>query len=419
MMSWQTNLDPTVKAAMTAAETKIQPKLQAIGDQVLTNQARVLQAFREHQVAESSLSGTTGYGYNDEGRDQLDAIYAQVFGGEAAMVRPQFVSGTHAIGTAFFGLLRPGDTLLYLTGMPYDTLQEVIGIAGNGVGSLKEFGIQFEKVDLTTAGKVDWAAAKNTLQQHPNVVALQRSRGYASRESFTVAELAEMIQFIRKYAPDTKIFVDNCYGEFSETQEPLMVGANLMAGSLIKNPGAGLVQTGGYVAGDADLVERVGYALTVPGIGQEEAATQQNMRAMIQGFFLAPHVVGEAIKGAIYAAALLEELGLTVSPKWQAPRTDLIQTIDFGNAKAMEKFAGAIQQFSPIDSFVTPIAEPMAGYEDPVIMAAGTFVQGASIELSADGPMRPPYTLYLQGGLTFEHVKLAVTLAANAALTTA
>lgn len=198
-----------------------------------------------------------------------------------------------------------------------------------------------------------------------------------------------------------------------------MVGANLMAGSLIKNPGAGLVQTGGYVAGDADLVERVGYALTVPGIGQEEAATQQNMRAMIQGFFLAPHVVGEAIKGAIYAAVLLEELGFTVSPKWQAPRTDLIQTIDFGNAKAMEKFAGAIQQFSPIDSFVTPIAEPMAGYEDPVIMAAGTFVQGASIELSADGPMRPPYTLYLQGGLTFEHVKLAVTLAANAALATA
>lgn len=417
-MSWQTDLDPTVQTAMSAAEAKIKPRLAAIGAQVLTNQARVLQAFRDHQVAESSLNGTTGYGYNDEGRDQLDAIYAQAFGGEAAMVRPQFVSGTHAIGTAFFGLLRPGDTLLYLTGTPYDTLQEVIGIAGNGIGSLKEFGIHFEKVALTAAGKVDWAAAKVALQRQPQVVALQRSRGYASRESFTVAELAEMIRFIRQFAPNTKVFVDNCYGEFSETKEPLMVGANLMAGSLIKNPGAGLVQTGGYVAGDADLVERVGYALTVPGIGQEEAATQQNMRAMIQGFFLAPHVVGEAIKGAIYAAALLEELGLTVSPKWQAPRTDLIQTINFGNAQAMEKFAGAIQRFSPIDSFVTPIAEPMAGYEDPVIMAAGTFVQGASIELSADGPMRPPYTLYLQGGLTFEHVKLAVTLAANAALAT-
>ncbi|ATO44009.1 methionine gamma-lyase family protein [Loigolactobacillus coryniformis] len=410
--NWQ-QIDPKLAALVTQVDQQIQPELAKISARVLYNQHKVLRAFRDQRVATASFAGTTGYGYDDEGRDQLDAVYAQAFGGEAAIVRPQFVSGTHAIGTAFFGLLRPGDELLYLTGMPYDTLQEVIGVAGDGVGSLKEFGIGFDYVPLTAAGKVATDQIAAHLKPQTKVVAIQRSRGYASRDSFTVAEIAAMIKAVRQLAPEVTIFVDNCYGEFSETQEPLSVGADLMAGSLIKNPGGGLAKTGGYIAGRRDLVEKVGYALTVPGIGAEEAATLNNLSDMFQGFFLAPHVVGEAIKGAIFTAALLAQLNLDVQPTWQAPRTDLIQTVNFGNADAMVTFAKAIQQFSPIDAFVAPIPSEMAGYEDPIIMAAGTFVQGASVELSADGPLRPPYTLYIQGGLTFEHVKLAITAAAN------
>ena len=410
--NWQ-KIDPKLAALVTQVDQQIQPELAKISARVLYNQHKVLRAFRDQRVATASFAGTTGYGYDDEGRDQLDAVYAQAFGGEAAIVRPQFVSGTHAIGTAFFGLLRPGDELLYLTGMPYDTLQEVIGVAGDGVGSLKEFGIGFDYVPLTAAGKVATDQIAAHLKPQTKVVAIQRSRGYASRDSFTVAEIAVMIKAVRQLAPEVTIFVDNCYGEFSETQEPLSVGADLMAGSLIKNPGGGLAKTGGYIAGRRDLVEKVGYALTVPGIGAEEAATLNNLSDMFQGFFLAPHVVGEAIKGAIFTAALLAQLNLDVQPAWQAPRTDLIQTVNFGNADAMVTFAKAIQQFSPIDAFVAPIPSEMAGYEDPIIMAAGTFVQGASVELSADGPLRPPYTLYIQGGLTFEHVKLAITAAAN------
>lgn len=410
--NWQ-QIDPKLAALVTQVDQQIQPELAKISARVLYNQHKVLRAFRDQRVATASFAGTTGYGYDDEGRDQLDAVYAQAFGGEAAIVRPQFVSGTHAIGTAFFGLLRPGDELLYLTGMPYDTLQEVIGVAGDGVGSLKEFGIGFDYVPLIAAGKVAADQIAAHLKPQTKVVAIQRSRGYASRDSFTVAEIAAMIKAVRQLAPEVTIFVDNCYGEFSETQEPLSVGADLMAGSLIKNPGGGLAKTGGYIAGRRDLVEKVGYALTVPGIGAEEAATLNNLSDMFQGFFLAPHVVGEAIKGAIFTAALLAQLNLDVQPTWQAPRTDLIQTVNFGNADAMVTFAKAIQQFSPIDAFVAPIPSEMAGYEDPIIMAAGTFVQGASVELSADGPLRPPYTLYIQGGLTFEHVKLAITAAAN------
>ena len=410
--NWQ-QIDPKLAALVTQVDQQIQPELAKISARVLYNQHKVLRAFRDQRVATASFAGTTGYGYDDEGRDQLDAVYAQAFGGEAAIVRPQFVSGTHAIGTAFFGLLRPGDELLYLTGMPYDTLQEVIGVAGDGVGSLKEFGIGFDYVPLTAAGKVAADQIAAHLKPQTKVVAIQRSRGYASRDSFTVAEIAVMIKAVRQLAPEVTIFVDNCYGEFSETQEPLSVGADLIAGSLIKNPGGGLAKTGGYIAGRRDLVEKVGYALTVPGIGAEEAATLNNLSDMFQGFFLAPHVVGEAIKGAIFTAALLAQLNLDVQPTWQAPRTDLIQTVNFGNADAMVTFAKAIQQFSPIDAFVAPIPSEMSGYEDPIIMAAGTFVQGASVELSADGPLRPPYTLYIQGGLTFEHVKLAITAAAN------
>lgn len=409
-------ISPQLQSLVTQVDQQIQPRLAQISAQVLTNQRKVLTAFRDQKVAAESFNGTTGYGYDDAGRDQLDAIYAQAFGGEAALVRPQFVSGTHAIGTAFFGMLRPGDQLLYLTGMPYDTLQEVIGLAGNGIGSLKDFGVTFDQIPLTAAGKVALSEIPAHITPQTKVVAIQRSRGYSNRDSFTIAEIATMIKAVRRVAPDVTIFVDNCYGEFSETKEPLEVGADLIAGSLIKNPGGGLARTGGYVAGNQDLVEKIGYALTVPGIGSEEAPTLNSLGNMFQGFFLAPHVVGEALKGAVFTAALLERLGLDVRPKWNAPRTDLIQTVNFGEVKAMTKFAEEIQRFSPVDAFVTPIPSDMAGYEDKIIMAAGTFVQGASVELSADGPLRPPYTLYLQGGLTYEHVKLAITAAANAVM---
>lgn len=409
-------ISPQLQSLVTQVDQQIQPRLAQISAQVLTNQRKVLTAFRDQKVAAESFNGTTGYGYDDAGRDQLDAIYAQAFGGEAALVRPQFVSGTHAIGTAFFGMLRPGDQLLYLTGMPYDTLQEVIGLAGNGIGSLKDFGVTFDQIPLTAAGKVALSEIPAHITPQTKVVAIQRSRGYSNRDSFTIAEIATMIKAVRRVAPDVTIFVDNCYGEFSETKEPLEVGADLIAGSLIKNPGGGLARTGGYVAGNQDLVEKIGYALTVPGIGSEEAPTLNSLGNMFQGFFLAPHVVGEALKGAVFTAALLERLGLDVRPKWNAPRTDLIQTVNFGEANAMTKFAEEIQRFSPVDAFVTPIPSDMAGYEDKIIMAAGTFVQGASVELSADGPLRPPYTLYLQGGLTYEHVKLAITAAANAVM---
>ncbi|ANK59340.1 aminotransferase class I/II-fold pyridoxal phosphate-dependent enzyme [Loigolactobacillus backii] len=412
-MSWLDKLDPKLQSFVKVVDQQVEPRFEQIRDNVLTNQEKVLTAFREHHVSMDSFTGTNGYGYDDEGRDQLDAIYADVFGGEAAMVRPQFVSGTHAIGTAFFGLLRPGDELLYITGKPYDTLQEVIGIAGNKIGSLAEFGIDFDYAPLQENGQMDQLIVKEKLAKKPKVVAIQRSRGYAIRDSFTIEQITAMIKFVRQILPNVIIFVDNCYGEFSETTEPLQVGANLMAGSLIKNPGGGLAKTGGYIAGDQKLVEKAGYALTVPGIGASESATLNTMGDMFQGFFLAPHVVGEAIKGAVYAAALLEKIGLDVQPKWDAPRTDLIQTINFGQAELMTKFAAAIQKYSPVDAYVTPIPEAMAGYEDEIIMAAGTFVQGASVELSADGPLRPPYTLYLQGGLTFEHVKLAITSAVN------
>lgn len=409
-------ISPQLQSLVTQVDQQIQPRLAQISAQVLTNQRKVLTAFRDQKVASESFNGTTGYGYDDAGRDQLDAIYAQALGGEAALVRPQFVSGTHAIGTAFFGMLRPGDQLLYLTGMPYDTLQEVIGLAGNGIGSLKDFGVTFDQIPLTAAGKVALSEIPAHITPQTKVVAIQRSRGYSNRDSFTIAEIATMIKAVRRVAPDVTIFVDNCYGEFSETKEPLEVGADLIAGSLIKNPGGGLARTGGYVAGKQDLVEKIGYALTVPGIGSEEAPTLNSLGNMFQGFFLAPHVVGEALKGAVFTAALLERLGLDVRPKWNAPRTDLIQTVNFGEANAMTKFAEEIQRFSPVDAFVTPIPSDMAGYEDKIIMAAGTFVQGASVELSADGPLRPPYTLYLQGGLTYEHVKLAITAAANAVM---
>ncbi|MBF7104028.1 aminotransferase class V-fold PLP-dependent enzyme [Pediococcus pentosaceus] len=411
-MNWKDDFKLEVKRIVEEVEKQIQPRLSEIDDQVTFNQRKVLDAFQKERISEENLNGATGYGYNDMGRDALDRVYADVFKTEDALVRPQFVSGTHAISSAYFGMLRPGDKLLYLTGMPYDTIQEVIGVTGKaGMGSLKDFKIDFDYVPLLENGKVDFKAAKTKLTDQVKVVAIQRSRGYSSRSSFTVDEIKVMVDHVREILPNAIIFVDNCYGEFSEIVEPTEVGVDVMVGSLIKNAGGGIAHTGGYVVGKQKLIEMIANRLTNVGAGKEEGATLENLRRMYQGFFMAPEVTGAAIKGAIFESAILEKCNLQVDPKWNDPRTDLIQTINFGEPDSMIRFAKQVQKNSPIDSYVDPEPSQMAGYEDKVIMAAGTFVQGASIEFSADGPIRPPYTLYLQGGLTYSHVKIAITKA--------
>lgn len=412
-MNWTIELAPELVEKIDKVDHKIADRLQAVREVTLSNQAKVLSAFRENHVSESHFLASTGYGNDDQGRDVLEAVYAQTFEAEAVLVRPQIVSGTHAISTALFGVLRPGDDLLYITGTPYDTLLEVIGVQGNGIGSFKEYNIGYDEVDLLADGNVDFDGIKQKITDKTKVIAIQRSRGYASRPSFTIEKIKEMCDFVKTIAPNIVIFVDNCYGEFAELMEPTQVGADLMAGSLIKNPGGGIAKTGGYIAGKQDLIERCAYRLTTPGVGAEGGAMLGSVFDMLQGFFLAPHVVSQAVQGAIFSAALLAEYSLDSTPKWDEPRTDLIQLIDFHNREKMIQFCQAIQKYSPIDAYVAPIPSYMAGYEDDIIMAAGTFIQGASIELSADGPLREPYSLYLQGGLTFEHVKVAVANAVN------
>lgn len=397
-----------IQALVEKTEKKIAPIHAKIAQIADSNQFRVLKSFQEHQVSDFHFTPSTGYGYDDSGRDTLESIFAEVFGGEAGLVRPQIISGTHAISTALFGVLRPGDTLLYITGKPYDTLEEIVGIRGNGIGSLKDFQIAYNSVPLTAQGRVDFSAVKQAINPKVKMVGIQRSKGYDSRPSFTIDEIAEMVQFVKEINPNIVVFVDNCYGEFTEEQEPCHVGADLMAGSLIKNPGGGLVKTGGYIVGKRALVEACACRLTSPGIGSEAGATLYSLLEMYQGFFLAPHIVAEALKGAVFTAALLEELNMKTTPSWDAKRTDLIQSVQFNDPDMMIAFCQAIQYASPINSHVTPYPSEMPGYEDHVIMAAGTFIQGASIELSADGPIRPPYDAYVQGGLTYSHVKIAV-----------
>lgn len=377
------------------------------------NQFRVLSSFQNHRVSDSHFIPSTGYGYDDIGRDTLEEIYAEVLGGEAGLVRPQIISGTHAISIALFGVLRPGDELLYITGKPYDTLEEIVGIRGNGVGSLKEFGITYNSVSLKKDGQVDFDAVEKAIKPNTKMIGIQRSKGYANRPSFTVDQIKDMINFVKEIKPDLVVFVDNCYGEFVEELEPCHVGADLMAGSLIKNPGGGLAKTGGYIVGKKEWVEACSYRLTSPGIGSEAGASLYSLQEMYQGFFMAPHIVGQALKGAILTAATLEKLGMNSNPKWNAVRTDLIQSVQFDNRDMMVAFCQAIQFASPINSHVTPYPSYMPGYEDDVIMAAGTFIQGASIELTADGPTRPPYIAYVQGGLTYSHVKTAICIALN------
>ena len=409
MNNWPQELQQIVNEI----DQQIAPQLSKIDDNILFNQNKVLQAFKDKAVAEADLIGSTGYGSDDSGRDKLDRIYAQIFHTEDALVRSQFVSGTHTLATAMAGNLLPGDELTYITGMPYDTLQQVIGIAGDGRGSLKSYGVKFSHVPLKD-GDVDFAAASKLLSEHqPKMVVIQRSRGYDTRQSFTVEKIKPMIAMIREVSPNSIVFVDNCYGEFSEKHEPTEFGADLMAGSLIKNAGGGLAKVGGYVVGKHELIENTAARLTAGGIGREEGASLNNNLDYFEGLFISPSVTGNAIKGAIYSSALLARMGAQVSPKWDDDRTDLIQAVIFHDKDKMIRFAKALQENSPINSFVDPVPSNDTGYEDQVIMADGSFVEGASIEFSGDGPIRPPYAIYMQGGLTYAHVKIAITNAVN------
>jgi cystathionine beta-lyase family protein involved in aluminum resistance len=396
---------------MESAERQIESAFRQIEKTIDLNQWKVISAFQKHKVSDYHFASSTGYGYNDRGREVLDLVYADAMGAEAALVRPHFVSGTHTIGTALFGVLRPGEHLLYITGKPYDTLHKVIGKPSDGMGSLQDFGIAYSEVALTEEGAPDWSAIAAAIQPNTKVIGIQRSRGYSWRPSFTVDQIGEMVRFVKEVNPALIVFVDNCYGEFTELQEPTQVGVDLMAGSLIKNPGGGIAPSGGYIAGRRDLVELAAYRLTAPGIGGEVGAMLGATRAMFQGLFLAPHLVGQAVKGSVFAAAVFEELGFESHPRPQTPRTDLIQAIRFTSADHLITFVQGIQKAAAVDSHVVPEPWDMPGYEHPVIMAAGTFIQGGSLELSADAPIREPYIAYLQGGLTYSHCKLGVLTA--------
>ena len=358
-------------------------------------------------MSEPCFAGTTGYGYDDLGRETLEKVYADVFGAEAALVRTTFVNGTHAIACALYGALQPGDTILAVTGAPYDTLHTAI--TGSGRGSLASLGIRYEQLELASDGGPDYAAiTQHVLELRPAAAFVQRSRGYAPRRALSVAEIGEIVRAVKAGCPDTAVIVDNCYGEFTEECEPTALGAELIAGSLIKNPGGGLAPMGGYVAGRADLVEQAAERLTLPGIGSECGASLGVNRTLFQGFFFAPHTVSQALKTMAFAAGMLEELGFESFPASDEKRSDIIQTIRLKTADNLVKFCQGIQKGSPVDSFALPVPAPMPGYESPVVMAAGTFIQGASLELSCDGPVREPYLGFLQGGLTYESGKLGV-----------
>ncbi len=373
------------------------------------NTERVLDAFREAQISESHFTPSTGYGYGDRGRDAIDAVAARIFRAEAGFMRSSIISGTHALTVGLFGLLRPNDTLLSVTGKPYDTLEEVIGIRESAC-SLKEYGVSYRQTDLLPDGGFDYEAIKNAVNEKTKLATIQRSKGYRMRPTFSVAQIGELTAFLKSLKPDIIVMVDNCYGEFTEKTEPSDAGADLVVGSLIKNPGGGLAPIGGYIAGRRDLIDRCHYRLTAPGIGQDVGASMDLNRSLYQGFFLSPTVTAAALKGAVFAANLYERLGFPCLPRGDEPRHDVIQSIALGSPEAMIAFAEGIQAAAPVDSYVAPVPSPIPGYADEVIMAAGAFIQGASIELSADGPIRPPYAIYFQGGLTWPHAKLGILL---------
>ena len=404
-------LDQTVRDLGRQAQSSLEREFARIDAVAEENATRVLSAFQEHRVAEGYFAGTTGYGYDDPGRDKLDEIYATLFGTEAALVRIQFVNGTHAIAAALFGALKAGDVLVSAVGAPYDTLLGVIGIGQKGHGSLADYGVEYRQVELVDDRPDLEGMARAAADPRVKAVLIQRSKGYSTRASLSVDEIGEMCRIIKQANPNAAVIVDNCYGEFVETREPTHVGADLVVGSLIKNPGGGLAPTGGYLAGRRDLVEGAAMRLTVPGIGGECGCTLGQNRLLYQGLFLAPHTVTQALKTAVFAAKVMELLGYETQPRSDQVRHDIIQMIHMREPEALKKFCRGIQLGAPVDSYVTPEPWDMPGYDCQVIMAAGAFIQGASIELSADAPMRPPYTVYLQGGLTFESGKLGVLLA--------
>ncbi len=412
-------LSPDILRLSETAMADIAPVFGHIDTIAQDNTEKVLAAFHSHRVSDGCLTGSTGYGYGDKGRDTLDLIWADVFGAEAALVRIGFVNGTHAITAAIFAALKTGDILLSATGAPYDTLKGVIGIEGSYHGSLRDYGIGYQQTDLLpdgtpAGGGPDYEAiCKAAADPRVAAVFVQRSRGYSSRPALSVHEIGRICDAVHSVNTRAAVIVDNCYGEFAGTTEPTVVGADLIAGSLIKNPGGGIAPTGGYVAGKRCLVEAAAYRLTTPGIGGECGSTLFNNRLLYQGLFLAPHTVAQALKTAVFCARLLELMGYKSSPAWDAPRSDIIQMVELGSPELLRRFCKGIQAGGPVDAYVSPEPWDMPGYDCPVIMAAGTFIQGASIELSADGPMRSPYQAYLQGGLTFESGKLGIMKAAD------
>ena len=440
----------TIEAQAEHAESRARGAFDRIARVSATNQRKVIRAMQRAKVGEAGFAGTTGYGYGDRGREALDEVYADVFGAEAALVRLQITTGTQAIGLCLYGTLRPGDVLVSLTGKPYDSLEELIGIrppssppaamrsymralrsappegfgrpnggvesgASNAmaddIGSLRDLGVQYREVALTQSGHIDYVAARGALCPQTKAVFLQRSRGYAWRDALGVGGIADAVEFVKRHCPRAAVIVDNCYGEFTEEAEPTEAGADLVAGSLIKNPGGGLAPTGGYVAGKAEHVRKAAYRLTAPGLGGAVGATLGVSRLLFQGLFLAPHVVGESLKGAAFCAALMEAEGCAVSPGVDDPRSDIIQAVRLGTQERLVAFCQGVQKGSAVDAFITPEPWLMPGYSHPVVMASGAFVQGSSIELSADGPLKPPYIAYVQGGLVYESVKMGCSAA--------
>lgn len=406
-MYQELGISKAVLDAGNRVEEELKPRFAAFDQTAEYNQLKVLRAMQKNRVSEGCFNYASGYGYNDQGRDTLEEVYADTFHTEAALVRPQITCGTHALALALSANLRPGDELLSPVGKPYDTLEEVIGIRPSK-GSLAEYGITYRQVELLEDGYFDYPAIEKAINEKTKLITIQRSKGYQTRPSYSVEKIGELIAFVKKIKPDVICMVDNCYGEFVETIEPSDVGADMIVGSLIKNPGGGLAPIGGYVAGRSDLIENCAYRLTSPGLGKEVGASLGVMQSFYQGFFLAPTVVSSALKGAVFAANIYERLGFGVIPNGQESRHDIIQAVELGTAEGVIGFCKGIQAAAPVDSFVTPEPWAMPGYDSDVIMAAGAFVQGSSIELSADGPIKPPYAVYFQGGLTWPHAKLGI-----------
>ena len=402
------DISPKILDLIEESEKDAAGSFQELDDIMAYNQYKVLAAFQKNNIRDMHFSWTTGYGYDDVGRDALEQVYADIFHTEAALVRPIIVSGTHALTLALMGPLRPGDELIYSSGGPYDTLEEVIGIRGEGKGSLKEYGVNYKQVELTGEGKIDFDALEKAIGPKTKMVCLQRATGYAWRKAISIEEIGEWAAFVKGIRPDIICMVDNCYGEFLHTKEPTDVGADIMAGSLIKNPGGGLALAGGYVVGRADLIEKVSYRMTSPGVGSDSGLMFGQTRAMLQGLFTAPKTVNGAVKGAVLCARAFEKLGYDICPGVGDVRSDIIQAVRLGSPEAVIAFCRGIQAAAPVDSAVRPEPCDMDGYGDKVVMAAGAFVQGSSIELSADAPMREPYNVYFQGGLTYEHSRFGV-----------